>query len=79
MWGEGEPDFHLLLFVNGYLLGCSWKKNQLITHSVLLLHRFSSYLKDSRIKYFSKEIVFKLELKELKLDQWVLVVKFMMF
>lgn len=28
VWGEGEPDFHL--FVNGYHLGCSWKKNPLL-------------------------------------------------
>lgn len=69
VWGEREPDFHLLPFINGYHLGCSWEKN-LITHSVLLLHRFSSYLKDSRKKDCSEEIVLKLEFKDLKLDQW---------
>ena len=31
MWGEREPDFHLLLFVNGYHLGFSWEKNSLLT------------------------------------------------
>lgn len=51
----------------------------LITHSVSLLHRFSSCLKDSRRKDYLEEIVLKLELKDLKLDQWVLVVKFMTF
>lgn len=48
---------------------------------MLLLHMFSAYLKDSRKKYYSEETVLKLEVKDLKLDlkldEWVLVLKFM--
>jgi len=44
------------------------EKKPLITHSVLLLHRFSSYLKDSKKKGYSEEVVIKLERKDLKLD-----------
>lgn len=54
-------------------------EKNLITHSVLLLHRFSSYLKGSRKKDCSGDIVLKLEFKDFKLDRCILVVKFMTF
>lgn len=78
VWGEKEPDFHLLLFVSDYHPGCAWKKPHcsFCVAASQVFSRHQGFKKD-----YSEEIVFKLKFKDLKLDLKLrgLVVKFMTF